>query len=63
MTVHAPAEQLATAPTNFSCPHTFAETYAAAHVEIKEAKYDYVSPSEVAKQCTHLSPDNQEKLT
>ena len=55
MTVQASTTKSATTVTHFSCMLTFAENYAIGTNKIKQAKYESISPNEVASQCSHLT--------
>ena len=62
MTKHTSKSPSPTAVTHFSCMHMFSENYAAGTSKIKEAKYDSISPQEVAAQSSHLTSQEQQQL-
>ena len=62
MTVQALTTASATTVTHFSCMLTFTENYAIGTNKIKQAKYESISPNEVASQCSHLSKQEQSQL-
>ena len=62
MTVQAWTTASATTVTHFSCVLTFAENYAIGTNKIKQAKYESISPNEVASQSSHLSKQEQSQL-
>ena len=62
MTVQESAALPAHVTTHFSCARTFRDNYATGSKKIKQAKYDSVSPTVVAAQCSHLSPQQQKQL-
>ena len=60
MTKLASTELPTAAVTHFSCSHMFEATYAADVKKlIREAKYESISPSQVASKCIHLVPKQQ----
>ena len=62
MTVSASKATSTPTITHFSCMHTFAENYVTGTKKIKQAKYESISPNEVASQCLHLSKPQQLQL-
>ena len=62
MTVQASTITSAATVTHFSCMLTFAENYATGTNKIKQAKYESISPNEVASQFSHLKKQEQLQL-
>ena len=62
MTAQAAAATSTQVITHFPCQLTFSENYATGTNKIKQAKYESISPKEVAAQCVHLSSQQQLQL-
>ena len=62
MTKQASPDPSTPTVTHFSCMLTYSENYAASVNKIKEAKYESVSPKEVAQKYMHLSSQQQQLI-